>query len=596
MTPTFAKLHPARTLCTAALVVLMLSGCSHAGAPQAAEPTAAADSRDRLAKQPPRHAEATPVASHYGDYLAGLFANKQRDLSAAADYMARALEEDPNNPALLHQTFILMASEGRMDEARRLAERLVELRPKHGPATVLLALSHARGGELAQADELLAGLTDRGLAALVRPLLQSWIALARGDRESALERLDKLKAVNGFDMLRSLHAGLINDVAGAPDAAGEAYAQSLSLVSSPSLRLTWLIGNFHERRGESDEAVALYRRYLAEDPGSTVMQAVLQAAETRESKAPAPMVRTPRNGLAEALFNLAGLLEQQNAADLGLVYARYALFMRPDYPVARMLVGEILQSQNRHRDAIEAYRAVDAPSPFHYVAQLRIAEALETLERDKEAIALLEELAARHADNYEPLYRLGNLLRTRERFAEADAAYARALTRVEDPGTRHWTLYYFRGIALERTDQWAEAETHLQKALELQPEQPYVMNYLAYSWVEQESHLEQALDMLKRAVELRPEDGYIVDSLGWAHYRLGHYPKSVKYLERAVELRPADPVINDHLGDAYWRVGRRQEARFQWHRALSLDPEPDDISAIEAKLDHGLDASDGSNG
>jgi tetratricopeptide (TPR) repeat protein len=427
VTPTFAKLRPARTLCAATLVLLMLSGCSQAGSPRdRTPPTATADSREHLAKQPPRQAEVTGRASSYGDYLAGLYANKQRDLSAAADYMARALEEDPKNPALLHQTFVLMVSEGRMDEARALAERLVALRPQHGPATVLLALENMRDGNPARADQLLTRLSERGLAALVRPLLGSWIELALGDRTAALERLDELRAVDGFDMLHSLHVGLINDVGGAGDVAAEAYAQSLSRVDSPSLRLTWLIGNFHERRGERDEAAALYRRFLADDPGSTVMQDVLRAMETRGSTPPEPMVRTPRDGLAEALFNLSGLLEQQNAGDLGLVYARYALHVRPDYAVARMLVGEILQSQNRHRDAIAVYREVDASSPFHYVARLRVAEALEALERVCEVMAPLEYSAGQHSARYEPLYRLGNLLRTRERFAEADAAYGRA--------------------------------------------------------------------------------------------------------------------------------------------------------------------------
>jgi Flp pilus assembly protein TadD len=94
--------------------------------------------------------------------------------------------------------------------------------------------------------------------------------------------------------------------------------------------------------------------------------------------------------------------------------------------------------------------------------------------------------------------------------------------------------------------------------------------------------------MLHRAVDLRPEDGYIVDSLGWAYYRLGEHDKAVTYLERAAELEPGDPVVNDHLGDAYWRAGRQREARFQWQRALVFKPEPDALAAIQAKLANGL--------
>ena len=102
----------------------------------------------------------------------------------------------------------------------------------------------------------------------------------------------------------------------------------------------------------------------------------------------------------------------------------------------------------------------------------------------------------------------------------------------------------------------------LLKALELEPSQPFVLNYLGYSWVDQGLHLDRAKAMLHRAVDLRQEDGFIVDSLGWAYFRLGEHEKAVTYLERAVELEPGDPVINDHLGDAYWRVGRVREADF----------------------------------
>ena len=127
--------------------------------------------------------------------------------------------------------------------------------------------------------------------------------------------------------------------------------------------------------------------------------------------------------------------------------------------------------------------------------------------------------------------------------------------------------------------------------MRLKPDQPYVLNYLGYSWVDQGINLARAQKMIERAVELRPNDGYIVDSLGWVLFRLGDFPRAARQLERAVELRPQDPTINDHLGDAYWRVGRAVEARFQWRRALSLDPDPDQASAIQDKISNGLSAS-----
>jgi Flp pilus assembly protein TadD len=237
---------------------------------------------------------------------------------------------------------------------------------------------------------------------------------------------------------------------------------------------------------------------------------------------------------------------------------------------------------------LRALEQVPAGSPVAWAAGLAQAQALQDLERVDEAVAQLEAMADQAPDRSDSLVTLGDLLRQEERFAEAEAAYSRAIARLPQVDRRHWRLFYARGIAYERTKRWPQAEADLLKALELEPEQPFVLNYLGYSWVDQGLNLDRAQGMLHRAVELRPEDGFIVDSLGWAYFRLGENDKAVTYLERAVELEPGDPVINDHLGDAYWRAGRTREARFQWQRALTFKPEPDAVATIQQKLAEGL--------
>jgi Flp pilus assembly protein TadD len=200
----------------------------------------------------------------------------------------------------------------------------------------------------------------------------------------------------------------------------------------------------------------------------------------------------------------------------------------------------------------------------------------------------LKRMAAERPHSPEPMIELGDLLRGRDRFAEAVTAYDAGIARVEKVEPRHWRLFYSRAVALERAGEWPRAEKDLQHALELEAEQPLVLNYLGYSWIDKGLNLETALKMIKRAVELRPNDGYIIDSLGWAYYRLGDFTKATQTLEHAIELLPEDPTINDHLGDAYWQAGRLAEARFQWRRALQFKPEAGDVKTIEGKLDRGL--------
>jgi Flp pilus assembly protein TadD len=168
--------------------------------------------------------------------------------------------------------------------------------------------------------------------------------------------------------------------------------------------------------------------------------------------------------------------------------------------------------------------------------------------------------------------------------------YSRAIALIDKPEAKHWSYYYARGTCYERIKKWPLAEADLQKALQLSPDQALVLNYLGYSWIDQNRNLKQGLALIEKAVRQKPDDGYIVDSLGWAYFRLHNFKEAAKHLERAVELRPEDPVLNDHLGDAYWRVGREREARFQWEQALTLKPEPEDAEKIKRKLQKGLPA------
>jgi Flp pilus assembly protein TadD len=162
------------------------------------------------------------------------------------------------------------------------------------------------------------------------------------------------------------------------------------------------------------------------------------------------------------------------------------------------------------------------------------------------------------------------------------------IDQLASPTRANWNVFYSRGICNERSKDWPAAEADFKKALELFPDRADVLNYLGYSWIDQGVNLDEGMRMIRRAVEQKPDDGYIVDSLGWAYYRLGNFDEAVKHLERAVEIRPEDPTINDHLGDAYWKVGRQLEAKFQWSHAAALKPDPDELKKIEEKLKSGM--------
>ena len=250
--------------------------------------------------------------------------------------------------------------------------------------------------------------------------------------------------------------------------------------------------------------------------------------------------------------------------------------------------GDRLRS-GAHPAALASYRSVPPAVPEAWDAGLALGALLGRLERVDEARAEFRRLGDRFPARVGALSALGQLLATAKQYEQAVAVYSEALDRLDRLETHHWPLLYGRGAALERSGRWEQAEHDLQRALALAPAQPFILNYLAYSWIEQGQRLEEARAMAAQAVELRPDNGFIIDSLGWAHYRLGDYETAVETLERAMAAQPGDPVITSHYGDALWRTGRRPEARMQWRNALRADPDPELAAEIERKLEHGFD-------
>jgi tetratricopeptide (TPR) repeat protein len=531
-------------------------------------------------------AAAADTQTPYGAYLAGRHAQERRDYTAAAAWFEDALKSDPESPELITRTFLMEASEGRFDRARALAEKALRLDPTDAVAQLILLIDRVETGDNAGALARAETLPADGLHRFLGPVARAWTRMGMGDLAGADAALRQLDRFNGLAPLEFYQLGLLYDFAGYPDTAEDNFKKTLDAAGQLNWRLTDAIANFYERRGRADKAVALYQRFIRENTGSELGESVLARKPTEP---PAALIQTAEDGLAEALFDLASVVNQPETIDLALLYVRSALELRPHMPLAQLLLADVLSTQNKPEASLAVLAEISPSSPYSWSARLRVAANLEMLTRTDEAITQLKGMSAEAPSRAGAAMQLGDLLRAKKRFAEAVEAYDEAMRRLSAAGIpERWSLFYSRGIALERSGQWKPSEADLLHALELKPDQPLVLNYLGYSWIDRGENLDRGLKMIEKAVELRPEDGYIVDSLGWAHYRLGDYSSAVQYLEKAIELVPEDPTINDHLGDAYWQSGRATEARFQWRRALQFGPEADEIKPIEAKLDRGV--------
>jgi len=210
----------------------------------------------------------------------------------------------------------------------------------------------------------------------------------------------------------------------------------------------------------------------------------------------------------------------------------------------------------------------------------------DSLKNNNDIFEELKKLLEDYPKNWEIKILLADKYRSEKLFTESINLYSQILE--NEKFENRWSIFYSRGIAFERLNKWKEAESDLKMALKLKPNDPYVINYLAYSWLDRKQNIEEALELLKKAVELEPMDGYILDSLGWAYYLSNLIEKSIYFLEKAVSFLPGDATLNDHLGDAYWKAGRFNEAQSQWKRVLIIDPKFKNKERVKKKISSGL--------
>jgi tetratricopeptide (TPR) repeat protein len=424
---------------------------------------------------------------------------------------------------------------------------------------------------------------------LIGTLLSAWSSFAANDSKGAIDTIDKVTGPEWYALFKDMHAGLILDLANNKKEAAKRLEHAYKLDQS-ALRIMQSYAGFLSRNGSRDEAIKIYDEFDKQLPRYPL--AVEAMAQLRKDEQLPRMVDTAQAGAAEALYGLGAALgrreDEMSLANRGLAYLQLALYLEPNHALSLISLGDLYEAMKKPELAIKIYERVPAASPLKRNAEIQLGIDLDSLERTEDAKKHLERLIAKQPDDMEAILALGGILRERMQYEACGDIYSKAVAQTPKPDRSHWMTFYFRGICFERAKQWAKAEADFKEALELYPDQPHVLNYLGYSWIDQGLHLDEAMAMIKRSVEQRPDDGYIVDSLGWAYYRLGNYEEAVKHLERAVELKPVDPTINDHLGDVYWRIDRMLEAKFQWSHARDLKPEPDELKRIDEKLKVGL--------
>ena len=525
--------------------------------------------------------------SAYGAYLAAWVASSSSDYAASVEWATRALAGDPTNPALLEDLVLSYVGVGDMAQAATYAKALLDSGSKSQTAVVVELAQDAKTGDFESILKL--GNNGSSAGAVLDTLAKAWAKLGLGRMSDALADFDTLSQTKGLEAFGLYHKALAlasaGDYEGADNILSGSAAGTLAVNRRGALAQIEVLSQL-ERNAD---AIAFIDRSFV--PGRDLEIDDMRRRLVAGEALPFTVARNATDGIAEVFYTIATAVNAEAAPAYTMLHSRAAAYLRPDNTEAILLTANLLEKQNQFDLAVATYATIQPSDPAFYIAEIGRADATFAAGRTDESLTILKSLAKSHGDQISVEIALADGLRRAQNFAEAKLAYDAAIAMLPNPDQpENWALFYSRGVCLERSGDFAQADADLRQALALNPDEPQVLNYLGYSLVDRGQKLDEALGMIQRAVAARPDNGAILDSLAWAYFRLGRYSDALAPMEQASLLMAVDPTVTDHLGDVYWAVGRKREAEYQWHRALSFAPEEKDAIRIRKKLELGLDA------
>ena len=529
-----------------------------------------------------------------GSYLAARVATADNDDIAAVGFLEKSLSLDPENVKIKRNLFHAYVANGRIEDAVLLARNISDTKASGNIVSIVNSVELIRKRSWVKAKETLGEIKGTDLDKLIVGILGAWVTHGDGKTDAALKMISDISGPGWMDTIKNLHRGLILSASGNDAAAIEPLAKSVATRAAARFLTEAYVDSIEalaraqQRLGDKDKARITIQGGLEIFPNRPAFHAMLAALDSE--KPAGLLIANPQQGAAEFFYNLGNALGREGASPFAQIYLQLARHLYPDSAPIAIALASVFEKHDNPERANVYYKAIADTSPYKRRAVLETAINLNTLKNVDEAIVMLKSLVDEKPDDLIPYMTLGRLLNQHERYGEAADIFDKALALIPQPKRQHWDYYYRRAIAYERLKKWDIAEASFKKALELDPERATVLNYLGYSWVDKGIHLDEGLDMIKKAVKLRPSAGFIVDSLGWAYFKLKRYDEAVDELEKAIALSGMtwDPVVNDHLGDAYWKTGRKIEAKFQWQHALDAKPDTADRVKIIEKLKSGM--------
>lgn len=580
-----------KPLWVALLLACVLAGCDNQTAHKEKEDTQSLDKDFDNFSMPTKALDPTK-SNKTGAYLSARIARFHYDFENAFKYASRSFELNDGNLFIQDQALRLAVLE--QDFAKAVKFNQTIFKEKTSQVTPFIALfgivEAIKKNDVNVAKKILKQYGDSLFNTPILGLLGSTIYTIDRDKEKAQSYLDKFKGYEIFNFLKLYHEAMLHIAQKEYD---EAFIklQEAEKYTDPMTARSILAEAWIENKRNNDQAVSnILARAVNRYPDSSIKATELQWKNQHSLNYTG--IETYQDVAAEALYHIGIIYAREKDYETALSFFFMADYLSPNKNHIAAVIAETYTAMKLYDKSADFYIRL-AKSEGGFVGRdsiINAVYALSNVDRKQEAQEILKDAMVKDPVYYRYHYAMGDLLRIDEKYEQSLEHYNKALELIDkDKIILSWRIHYIRGIVYEHLGNWKKAEKDLLAATRLVPNNPEVVNYLAYSWIDKGKNIEKALLLLDSAVKNAPDNGYIVDSLGWAYYQIKDYAKAEEILLRALQLSPGDPTINEHVGDIYWKVGRKREAVFQWKRALTFNENKKDEKRLKLKIDNGLD-------
>ena len=298
--------------------------------------------------------------------------------------------------------------------------------------------------------------------------------------------------------------------------------------------------------------------------------------------------------MGEFFFLVANLYSSQGDYEKSNFYLNISNYLNPKFTLNLSLLAENYYTNEDYENTKKTLEVFDKTNEFYYWFKIKKEAQIisNNLDKDVSLKFINSKFKGIKNPNKKMIFDIANFNKNAKKYAKAINYYDQILLNIDSNSDLYAEILYRRGGSYERSGDYKNADNDLLKSLEINPDDAYVLNYLAYSWLEREYKIDTALEMLENAYASRSNDPYIIDSIGWAYFLVGQYEKAENFLKRAVELMPQDPIVNDHYGDILWKLNRKIQARYFWQYVLKLEETEDEMKKnIKEKLIDGIKQS-----